>query len=1330
MTYAIHAFVGGEWYDLPDWASDTTVGFDMMFSGMIDGKYLRTGVNANKLVKDVILALFCDGYEGDDSLFWIQAGAGSETDDDSKYFRVVAKSLKDVFRRTIVRNSAKPWKPVKYDDEKVGYIFNKLFISAQNRGAMQNLTWDFTPTHDSAGVAWADKIDIEFPPGSPLADTMTSLMDSGYFEMRIRGSVIQMFNFGGMGQDKSSSVEIAGGKDLIETPYKWSIEDRVGYSLMIGDGSAYVENTRAATPHGPFGIEEQGASFGGTKKKTTLEKINKAYLEKAGGIRQEYTRKVQLQTGGKRPVADYAIGDRIFDRTGPDTQNLRIRSMVLSPFEGSGTCTIALNDRFLENEIRLAKKISGISSASGGTSNGLPAVFVPDDTVPMPPTNIRITSGPYVNSQSVIPSVNSAMYVEWDAPTTNTDESAIDDIGSYEIRYKKLTETTYRSASTSFTYVDIRPLMPRDNYEVQIRTWDLYGNYSDWTTPVQSGPLKGDEDPPPRPSRPVVTSAASVVSVVVDTKDDAGYPMPVDVVRYIIYADVVSPPTQAVGGMAHTGGIYAFGASPGSTVYVQVFAQDYSGNVSAGSDVVSVHVNSILDDSGLAEMLGSKNSFYNQDADPKTTSTPIDGDWWTTLTPPVKLYYMVDGDWVEKEFDGGFLIKDGTIVAGLMAAGSIVAGNLAADSVVSDNIAADQILAYHIKAGTITADMIESGYLRAQVTVSGIIQTVTPGGTAGVGKRVVINSEGVTLFDENDNPVTFINTDGESFFLGTVNATGLTVSGIMSLTKAGNLMQPGSTLVLSAGVQAPTSGPSATSYWNGVQLRDGNGVAIKPIAVCEYKGCGNLTGTPNYANAVWISLCEETPGYPNVVRLHNAAGASLARYYIPNPGSDSWSGGNWGKVMTNSMAHIWSGGFLDPSNSIPEFALCFSTKYGIDGKSLGTNELGVAKLPFNPTTATGPTPGGVWTVEQYDGEWTIGSNKVSIAPTNNVSGMTSDMLVVGYKSTATNREIFRVVRARDGQLISTTANGTISSSSGHCVAVACGIFEFGTLHFVFATQASGFFRITDSAGVNKPLNEFAQVNSGTIAIVHDGTDFLSVDSNGVIWRHDGVVWGDANAFKSFDFGHTLYNLAPYESRISPIIHATLKKRARVRMSIPGWHPDGDVTHARYYVGATGGVMHVQTSNTVGYTVFQDLNLASAAPPGSSTFPDVTPAEIRNSSGTLVISALGTINGFDLRIGAKTNFTTNPAGSGWYRQFGPFVEVYFLTTSNVAAGANVDVFTLPAGWRPLTRISLAASGGIQGYQSVSGQIGTDGIITVKNTYTASMTVQGHAVFLIA
>lgn len=1378
MSYSIRAIVGGQEFELPDWHPDTSISCEMQLTGSLDGKYLSTGKNVDLLAANTILVVRYAGFEGKDARFWCQAGSGeSAVGEGSEYVRVVAKSIKDVFRKTIVRLSSKPYKPYKFEDKKVGYILDRLFTDAQDRGAMTGLDWDFTTTHDSAGNAWADTIEeIEFPPGSPYDQTFSDMMENGYCEIRLDGTTIQAYNFGQMGSDKSGSVRLIAGRDLQETPSKWSIEDRAKYSLALGDGSAWTERVRAETPTGPFGREEQAISFGGTKKKSTLDKVNDASLEKVSGTRREYPRKSSIAAGGPKPFVDYNLGDTIMDLVGPVPQTLRVRAFILQPFSEGGTVSIALNDRFLENEIKQAKKMRGISTPSGGTSNGLPAVFVPDDTVPSVPTGVTITSGPYTDNFGLFPVARSAMQIVWDAPTMNTDLSAIDDIGLYEVRYKRTIATEWITATTSFTYIQINGLYPGDQYDVQVRCWDLYGNVSDWTGNVSSGPLAGDSDAPPKPSTPVVTGALRGINIEHDGKDYLGDPMPADLQHFAVHISKTAgftPNDATFYSRMFVNGGRLFCPSPDNTpTYVRVIAYDASQNDSDPSDEASATPTAIIAED-LGVVLPGAIGFTDTDnviMDGSFESTVLNGiresgsdnigSWSITsadkahganslsatgdatsskrfiltgsglggqldrafVAPGSKMYLNMKvkgvsgangtvkvtvhltsqagtesyssiskengptGDW--EVVEGVVSIPDGTAwvdfqietsghTTGVWYFDSVQAKRVVPTELIEDAAITRAKIA-NAAIGTAQVEELEVGVLTGGVLNAPVIV----GDRIATGEqdepRIELNNETFVIFkfDDLGNLVqgSYMDPNG-SRFDGNALLQDVDIRGILTLLGQGNRIAQNAKVTLESGITAPTVAPTVQASWPTIQLKDENNI---PITGVRYVDRAPGAGGTVY----WWAMTVVENGSIHVTQHNLTTGAFVERHLVHH--KDARSDLYPHQPYTNSfLVKSW-----DTIRNSPQILMLGRRN---DDGVLYSNSIGLYVYTSTsdvPADADADSYSGGWSsYGKPDGVWTFdGSPCLTRSPDD---GGTTNLFVVAYSSSSSDKEIFRTVDLSLQEIQKTVSNATVTSKTLNTPrGAAAGQFDIGdsTVHYAYGND--GFYRFTnDSTEANETNYEFAAVSTSVIALGWNGASFWSADSSGHIYTHDGISWSDASYQKELRVAYSWYDSdltgGKHETTLSPETKIQAKKRARLAVTSAVWTASGTdgVNGFRVYAGVGTGTKYLQGAFTV-----QTSQVTALAVTGNTIvdkeadFPAATPAELLNTTATLSIKGDGNAKfPFMPKINTDEIVAYATGSNGSYLRFSVGIQICWhqFSITPVANDPTDRTWTFPA-----------------------------------------------------
>jgi hypothetical protein len=626
LSYTYKVTDGVSYYDLPDWQDDS-VGYDFCQVGSFKGTYKKGGVNSDQLVDNAVVIAYWNGVEYPNSRFKLLASEGSSTKEQDS-FTVYGKSLLDVFRKVVVYPnfifSPDPSTPdpiptpVKYPPSTPGGILNNLFTIAQTRGAMTGLTWGFSDTLDSAGNPWDYELAIEYKVGTKYLEIIRNFVDNGIVEIELRGTEIYVVRESDLGSDLTlgdTPLELRAGLDYEEIPYKWSVEERVNRSILAGDEGGFVEDTSIVAPMGPFGMEEQAMTQSGTLDPNYLNYINEKALEKVEVKREEFTRKITIRPDGPAPLVDYSVGDWILDRSGEaiGAQRYRVRTLAIESTGGETTCSITLNDKFLEQEIITARRLEAIT---GGLTGAEPSPPPDGLTFPMAPESIFINSDTYYDSSYLVKVLAS---ISWVAPTLNTDLSNLTNLDGYDVEYRVSesgifsdpVETDpikfWRSlgvGGAASNYANIGGLNPGWWIQVRVRARNNDGAFSDWLTSAITQ-LTPDLDPPEKPSDPIVTSRLGTITVKWDHLDHLGNPMAPDFER--VDVRMVSPGYDSGGGYvipaidgivgslrntSETDTLVIVDNLPldASDVTITFIAYDRAGNASVESDFVNIEV--------------------------------------------------------------------------------------------------------------------------------------------------------------------------------------------------------------------------------------------------------------------------------------------------------------------------------------------------------------------------------------------------------------------------------------------------------------------------------------------------------------------------------------------------------------------------------------------------------------------------------------------------------------------------------------------------------------------------------------------------------------------
>ena len=454
MSYTYKVLWNDEFYDLPDY-EDMSFGYDYNDVGAITFKYAKTGINAWVLYNPyATIITYWDGAEVKNSRFIVLA-VDDSYDPEDVYITVKARTLHDVFRKTVTRNPSAPGESYRFVKSTPGGILDRLFKDAQSRGAMTGIQWSFTPSLTTRGKAWDKSITIEYKPGTKYLDIIRNLAAQGLIDIEFTGSSLDGYNdsenSADYAQDTGKQIELRAGLDYEEMPNRMSAENRANYSLIIGNDALWTESTRLSEPLSPYGREEQAISQGGMSDLVSMAIVNESNLFSASRTTNEYTRKVIIRDGGPVPGVDYKPGDWILDRVGGSLPNrLRVVSIAIGVDDRGqvSSAALTLNDRIQDFNMRLARKVDGIigGATADGSGNGIPTNKVVDKTVPRPVEGLTAVSGTYTDNNGY---VQGAATSNWLPPKLNMDGSTLNDLSHYEIEHQ-VDGTIQWTSPTSF----------------------------------------------------------------------------------------------------------------------------------------------------------------------------------------------------------------------------------------------------------------------------------------------------------------------------------------------------------------------------------------------------------------------------------------------------------------------------------------------------------------------------------------------------------------------------------------------------------------------------------------------------------------------------------------------------------------------------------------------------------------------------------------------------------------------------------------------------------------------------------------------------------------
>jgi hypothetical protein len=582
---------------VPDYVS-ADISFEFSDVGALTLNYPKNGTRYSSLsLNRVEVGCFLDGVEMDDGRFLLQSATDDEVDD-AKIVSFTGTSLLKMTEGALVYSadgSTTLGVNQSFAAVTAGQILRALFLQNSTRGGIMSvLTWaSFSNSVDSAGNAWAFSLGtVTYEVGVNYLAVIRNLVDNGMIEVKMVGRDLRVYNAGGLGTDRTvitDPVVLRRGRDFLEAPITSTNEQVAAVALIQGDNSLLRENVNAGLVTA-WGRIETFISQGGVNDSTTLGVLAAQEIARRSAIRSEKTRKINVHGTAYTPYTDYRVSDYVFSNTTGVNEKLRIRQMVISINEdGVQSASVVLNDKFLETEIAIARKVNGIlGGASAGGSVAIPTVPTPpgvDLTIPSQVTGLSWTSAAYQNAVGV---TESQITATWTAVSTNTNATVIDDLDFYEIQVKRNSTSDWGNiaigrSDTTTAYLTVPANMTLD---VRVRAVDRNANKGAWST-TSTNTSAADSTAPPVPKTPVIVPYLGQLRIFWDGLDSVGGTMPTDFWRVEVHLSTTSGFTPSTSTMVDS--LLARGYSVqtdltyGTVYYAKLIAVDYSGNKSAAS---------------------------------------------------------------------------------------------------------------------------------------------------------------------------------------------------------------------------------------------------------------------------------------------------------------------------------------------------------------------------------------------------------------------------------------------------------------------------------------------------------------------------------------------------------------------------------------------------------------------------------------------------------------------------------------------------------------------------------------------------------------------------
>jgi hypothetical protein len=480
----------------------------------------------------------------------------------------------------------------------------------------------------------------------------------------------------------------------------------------------------------------------------------------------------------------------------------------------------------------------------------------------------------------------------------------------------------------------------------------------------------------------------------------------------------------------------------------------------------------------------------------------------------------------------------------------------------------DDISANYAYLGTVTVDQLTAGTLSADVALASTIST--RGGGTGAGLDI---KDTLARYDSAGTPTAILG--DTNTFKGEIEASGLTVTGGMSLRSGMNEVSRGASLTAQQATTAPQSAPSVIVGWP------------DPVVVDSFSGNYGLVWT----GSEWATLSVLAGGGTQVVERSSSGNVTLDSFTTQYAwGGFTLIGSNWYTLEYNSTFSDW-----------------WVTKYNSGGTALAEDEY----TPLAGNFGSG------------------GNHSLGLAPA--AIGTDGTNILVAEFDDANNRYRIQTRSTTTLAVTSTMNTGANAGFTGPVVGVKRGNFDFGSERTVILTKNGPHFYTFDNTSAYVPNDTWAVPSAGSMSgFDYDATRFWStrakyIASNPWIYKHtthkwtgaDPLTWHGTSTWRDTDAtGGT------HESDMAPVVSFSMKKRAAVTLTSPTIPDQGgtdDPNAVSFYLSNTTTArtsMWRQTLpsdgiNTV--TVGDGITFSGTNPPASNNFPTATSGVLKSSA---------------------------------------------------------------------------------------------------------------------
>ena len=571
--------------------------------GTVQFTYPHNGVNYSQILNDRDLCVYYNGAE----VLSLRSTLEQSQGDDA----TVAEegSLKNFngrmsfshFDRAIVYPSGWPASSdpatQAYSGVAIGAVLIDLIQKAQVRSGLPGISWSFTATHDSNGVAWSN-VTISFNAQTTYLTCFQTMVAYALCDLQMVGYRLDAYVYQTQGVDHTTAeppTTLRKGRDLTQAQDQNSTMGLSTVALVAGSNNTYVEVTNSPG-QSVRGRREIGLSQSGVQDEGTLAAVGAALLQTVAD--EVKSRTLQLNFADPScplPLTGFNLGDWVYvDLNDGVLRRQRILLWSVSVVnDGTMSGTVTLDNIFQERINRLNGRLNALQNGVilTGTSDPTPVETI--KYPPAVPTGLAIGTSTYQDDQG---HTFAQASVSWNAVTLDSNGGPETNLSNYALRHRLSPAGSWSAITlvdSGVTVAYASPFTPTQAYDFEVSAIDNQNNTSGWSAPV-TVTMVADTVAPNQPSTPTVTSRLGQLSVVWDGKDSSAASMPVDFDHVNVYVSAAGSGftpaaanlygTMRVGqSLQVSGNLLAYN----TTYWVKLIAADHTGNLSGASSAGS-----------------------------------------------------------------------------------------------------------------------------------------------------------------------------------------------------------------------------------------------------------------------------------------------------------------------------------------------------------------------------------------------------------------------------------------------------------------------------------------------------------------------------------------------------------------------------------------------------------------------------------------------------------------------------------------------------------------------------------------------------------------------